>query len=224
MKRTIFGLVSLLALAITTLAQYTNQSQPFYLVLVSHDENYNGTVLGACHEGAGIEGLCTGGLLNATSGYSTFQFNTSSDEFVQNANLGEWGYLTYELRGGNFNGELASSLNLQPEMPPSSPYVVSEPMGISYNLASNVALPLFTPSEETATPVAFDADNRMNIQSYLDDTATPPADQNVTAYYRWYVCESNYSGYTYETLNWVMGKYPPENPSCCKVDVVRQFV
>ncbi|KAK5113589.1 hypothetical protein LTR85_010818 [Meristemomyces frigidus] len=203
MKHTTFALASLLALASTALAQYTNQSAPFYLVLLSKDGKYNGTALEACHEGAGIEGLCTGGLLNTTAGYSTFQFNTSSNEFVQNATLGATGYLTYELRGGNFNE--------------------SESMGLFYNPASNVALPLFEPSDENATPVAFDSEGRMNIQSYLDDTVTPPTDVKVTAYYRWYVCESNYEGYTYETLNWVMGKHKPENPSCCQVNVVRQF-
>jgi len=50
----------------------------------------------------------------------------------------------------------------------------------------------------------------MNIQGYLDDTVTPPTDTTSTAYYRWYVCNTNYEGYSYETLSWVVGKYPPE--------------
>lgn len=94
-------------------------------------------------------------------------------------------------------------------------------MQLYYDPSTNVALPLFEPSEGTA--VAFDVHNRLNIQSTLDDTVTPPTDETVAAFYRWYVCESNFEGYTYETLNWVMGKEQPENPSCSKVQVVRVF-
>jgi len=203
MKHSITSLVALLSITATTLAQYTVQSKPFFLVLHSHDNKYNGTTLEACHEGAGIEGLCTGGTFNASSGYSTFQFNTTANEFVGNATLGKTGYLTYELVGGNFNE--------------------SEPMVLSTDPSSNVALPIFEGGYDE-TLVAFDTHHRMNIQSYVDDTVSPPTDDKVMGYYRWYVCQSNFLGYTYETLNWVMGKYPPENPSCCKVQVVRQFV
>ena len=43
----------------------------------------------------------------------------------------------------------------------------SEPVGLYVNPSSNVALLLFEPSFDSATLVAFDAQNRMNIQSYL---------------------------------------------------------
>jgi hypothetical protein len=51
-------LSSLLALAVatTTLAQFTVQSDPFQLILLSSNSTLNGSALYACHEGAAIEG------------------------------------------------------------------------------------------------------------------------------------------------------------------------
>ena len=51
--------------------------------------------------------------------------------------------------------------------------------------------PLFEPDEE-GTEVAFDINNKLNIQSYLNDRVTPPTDVESAAYYRWYACETNY--------------------------------
>lgn len=133
-----------------------------------------------------------------------FQFNTSSDSIVQNETLGAPGLVTYELQGGNFN--------------------VSEPLGLSYNQASNVALPLFGLSAESVVYMSFDIDDCLNIQSYIDDRVPPPYDGSTTAYYRWYICETYFSSYTYTTLAWVMGQYPPQNPTCSPVGVKRVFV
>ncbi|KAF4628641.1 hypothetical protein G7Y89_g9516 [Cudoniella acicularis] len=145
-------------------------------------------------KGAAIEGLCVGGPVNTYSGQ--YYFNTSSVPDVNTTGL-----LTWELHGGNFN--------------------LSSPMDFSYNPASNVAVPLFTPSE-TGTNVAFDERNRMNLQQYLDDTKPLP-NYAVKPLYRWYVC-TTYAGYLYQTLAWVMGDGKPENPTCQKVDVVRVFI
>ena len=54
-------------------------------------------------------------------------------------------------------------------------------MELAYNTASNVALPLLQPGD-SITQVAFDSHNRMNIQSYVDDTVSPPATSGVKAY------------------------------------------
>jgi hypothetical protein len=195
----------LIALGVSTAAaQYTNQSAPFNLILLSQNSTLNGSALSACHEGAAIEGLCLSGppLKNAT--YQQFQFNSSAQPFSGiDPKIGEPGYLTFELRGGNFN--------------------LSSPMGLTYNPASNVAVPEFTPSESSLTLVAFDECSKMNIQGYVDDRTNPPTLNKVTAYYRWYVCRT-YVGYLYTTLAWVMGDHSPQNPSCVKVDVVRVFV
>ncbi|OCK76300.1 hypothetical protein K432DRAFT_385544 [Lepidopterella palustris CBS 459.81] len=199
-------IASLFALAASTaVAQYTNQSAPFELVLLSQNPTINGSKLIACHEGAGIEAACRGGSI-ATSGpgFSTFQFNTSIYSVPTNESAGVTGYLTYELRGFNFNE--------------------SEPMVLSVDPVSNVALPIFSPSY-FATEVAFDREGLMNIQGYVDDRTIPISTTMIyVAYYRWFVCSTYYSGYRYQALTWVLGEFPPENPSCVKVQVKRVFV
>ncbi|OCL02003.1 hypothetical protein AOQ84DRAFT_197696 [Glonium stellatum] len=185
--------------AATAVAQYTTQSAPFYLIVLSQNATLNGTALDACHEGAAIEGLCRGGsIAPSTASTTLFQFNTSSSS---NTTVDQAGYLSWELRGGNFN--------------------LSEPMGLAFNPVSNVAVPLFTPGNEDSTLVSFDKNDLMNIGGYLDDRVVPPT-QMTQQYYRWYIC-TTYYGYTYETLAWVLGQYPPENPSCQKVHVKRVF-
>lgn len=57
-------------------AQYTNQSAPFNLVLLSANSTINGSLLSACHEGAAIEGLCLGGL--SSESYAQYTFNYSA--------------------------------------------------------------------------------------------------------------------------------------------------
>ena len=67
--------------------------------------------------------------------------------------------------------------------------------------STNVALPLFEPSYDVQY-VAFDKNAELVVYSYLDDTQTPPASVNAKALKNWYVCQSNYLGYQYHTLNW----------------------
>ena len=87
---------------------------------------------------------------------------------------------------------------------------------------TNVALPLFEPSYEPQY-VAFDSNNLMNIISYLDDTVNPPTDETAKAYYRWYICSTNFEAYVYPTLAWVQGNGAPQNPSCVKASIKRVF-
>lgn len=100
-------------------------------------------------------------------------------------------------------------------------FEVSEPMTITPNLISNVAIPLFTPSE-FGSLVQFDKSNRLNVPGYIDDTVSPINTNAPKGYYRWYVCNTYY-GYAYQTLSWVIGNKAPQNPSCQKVEVVRVF-
>lgn len=88
--------------------------------------------------------------------------------------------------------------------------------------STNVALPLIG-FEEPYTYIGFDKDQNMFIRTYIDDTVTPPKSKTKTLY-RWYMCQTYYIGYTYTTLAWVNGKYPPQNPSCEKVQIKRVFV
>ncbi|KUJ23707.1 uncharacterized protein LY89DRAFT_981 [Mollisia scopiformis] len=191
-------ITSILAFAASSVtAQYLNQSAPFYLVLSSRNTSFDGVSLSTCHEGAAIEGLCLGSQLSNTS--VTYTFNTSSF-LTPDPVLGTPGSLNYELEGGNFN--------------------LSSPMTISSPITTNVAVPLFTPSE-SFTEVGFDNENKLYVYGTIDDTVSPPV-YKVQAFYRWYVCLTN-AGYTYTTLSWVVGPHSPENPSCQEVEVKRVF-
>lgn len=200
-----FFLTSAIALvgASAVSAQYTNQSDPFNLIVLSSNSTVNGSVLYSCHEGAAIEGLCLGGAYNPPEpAYSRFTFNVTSTPYTGNASIGETGYLTYELQGANF--------------------VESEPLIFDYNPTSNVAVPLFYP-QESGQLVAFDNNDLLNLQGYTDDTTSPITTAEIFTYYRWYTC-ATYVGYSYTTLAWALGNAAPENPSCVKVDVKRIFV
>lgn len=98
----------------------------------------------------------------------------------------------------------------------------SEALIINYNIGSNIAVPLLFPGNENAQTVGFTADDKLYIPSYLNDTTEPPTPINPPANLtRWYVCETNPTGYTYVTLSWKLGQGKPENPSCVKVGVKR---
>ena len=189
-------------LAASAVAQNTVQSADFNLILTSTtNSTLNGSYLSACHTGAAIESLCLSSQFPIAPG--VFNFNTSQYNVTYNETLGEPGWVTYVLRGGNFNW--------------------SEPLGLSYNYDSNVALPLFYPGTDQAVQFAFDPSDNLHIQSYVDDTVFPVAIET-RAYYRWYLCNTYYTAYTYQNLVWVMGKYPPQNPTCTPVGVKRVFI
>jgi len=196
-----------LGLAASTSAQYLNQSKPFHLVLVSKNKTIDGDTLSACHTGAAIESLCLSNS-NSTSkpnpiAPAVFTFNTSDSVVVPNVTLGVPGIVTYKL--------LAT--------PP-----IPEALGLSFDPTTNIALPLLWPGDTLATTMAFDSKNLLNIQGYVDDTVSPIAAGNYTAYYNWYSCNTYYAGYQYVTLAWAVGKTKPQNPSCVKVDVKRKFI
>ena len=206
MKLTIPTLV-LAAFAATSTAQYTDQSPPFYLVLLSDDNSVNSTSLSACHSGAAIESLCLGNKVSISNPDGntppvTFNFNTSADVVTPNATLGSPGVVTYLLRGGNFNE--------------------SEALGLYADPITNVAMPMFGLGSQT---MAFDSNNLLNIQGYVDDRmSSGPKSGDTVAYYRWYSCATYYAGYQYVNLVWALGDSEPETPDCAKVNVKRVFV
>ena len=212
-----------LAFAISNVAAqssyYSNQSAPFFLQISSHNKTLDGQTLNPCHEGAAIEGLCLGGALTSES--YTYNFNYSADA-VADPVTGIIGLLTWELRGSNFNLSSPMALACMSSNPSSSPTL---PVTFTNtfppdNPTSNVAVPLFEPAE-TGTSVGFDSSNKLFIPQYIDDTVIP-ANYSTERVYRWRVCQTT-SGYTYDTLAWVMGIHKAENPSCQKVNVVRVF-
>ncbi|KAH8650576.1 hypothetical protein BGZ60DRAFT_388937 [Tricladium varicosporioides] len=192
-----YSLLTTLALVATASAQYyANQSAPFNLVLKSSNSTLNGSALYACHEGAAIEGLCLGGP-PTNSQSDVFTFNTTSIPDVNTTGL-----LTWELHGGNFN--------------------LSSPLSFSYNPASNVAFPVFMPSDTSNLQVGFDECGKMYVSGYQDDTKPLP-NYEASKLYRWVICKTYY-GYLYTTLAWVMGKGEAQNPTCQAVEVYRVFV
>ena len=175
------------------------QSKPFRLQLVSSDKALDGKGIAACHTGAAIESLC----IVKGKGVNLY-FNTTEGDTEQAPGYTKTGALIYNL--------------------PINPTPVSSPMSFSYEPSTNVALPLFTPGYETQY-IAFEKKNSlMTIFSYVNDSTNPPTANVVTPLKNWYVCNTYYLSYQYQTLAWVLGSGKPQNPSCVKVDVKRVFV
>lgn len=195
-----FSVVFLAALAGLASAQNDVQSKPFRLQLCSDDKSLNGKSLTACHTGAAIESLC---LYDGKG--SDFRFNTTKGD-------------TAQLKNFTPSGELIFNLPLSGMAPASSA------MSFSIDPSTNVALPLFSPGDSPVQYVAFDKKTEaLRVISYLDDTKKPVKVGGAKALNRWYICSTNFSGYTYKTLSWVYGNAKPQNPSCKKVDVKRKF-
>lgn len=206
MKLTLSSLT--LGLATLASAQYDIESKPFRLVLSSKNHTINGQTLSACHSGAAIESLCLSGVPSTSKpdpiAGATFRFNTSADTVPPSGSAGAPGILTYKL--------LAT-----PPIPSS--------LQFSYDPTTNYALPLMFPGTGANTQtLSFDKNGLLNVQGYVDYTTTPPTAGEPKAYYRWYACETYFSGYIYPNLVWALGSAKPETPACSKVDVKRVWV
>lgn len=207
--KTAISALALFAAAARAQLYYNETSAPFNLVLSSENSTINGTTLSACHTGAALESLCLsqgGGVSNPTPLPAVqFNFNTSSDPYTPNATLGTPGILTWTLQ--------TTTIDV-----PSSVY-------FNYDPTTDSAVPILRPGQEEPQILAFDDQNRLNVQGYVDWTANPPNSTGaVEAYYRWYACQTYYAGYSYRTLAWGLGARKPENPTCVKVGVTRVFV
>ncbi|KAF2633413.1 hypothetical protein BU25DRAFT_328705, partial [Macroventuria anomochaeta] len=166
------------------------------------------TALGACHQGAAIEGLCpTGETVQVPpSSYTTFYHNVSSAANESAGAANAEGVLSWILRAGG-NLTVPSAMSLPPG-----------------DLTSNVINPTFFPGVDRYNPVAFEEDGCLYIQTALDDTVSPPSYYNPNLKVKnWYICLTRWS-YLYQTLSWKVGVTgSPQNPSCQKVDVIRVF-
>jgi len=165
------------------------------------------TALGACHQGAAIEGLCftSETLRDPPSSYTTFYHNVSSfgNDTAGAANVD--GVLGWTLRA-------AGGLN------------VPSAMNIPFSGTSNIANPTFYPGTDNYDLIAFEEDGCAYIRASLDDTVSPPTWFDPSRKVKnWYICLTRWS-YLYYTLSWKVGLTgEPQNPSCQKVDVVRVF-
>lgn len=199
-----------LSLAAAINAQFYNEtSKPFQLVLISDDTTVNGTTLSACHTGAALESLCLSSGNSVSNPNSiapaTFNFNTSTDPFTPDAKLGTPGILTWTLETSS--GSIPSSVHFD------------------YDPTTDITVPILFPGSESPQLLAFDDQARLNVQGSIDWTANPPnATATVVGFYKWYACQTYFSGYMYNNLAWGLGAGKPENPTCVSVGVTRVFV
>jgi hypothetical protein len=188
---------------------YINQTGPFDLIVLSSNSTINGTTLGACHEGAAIEGLCLDGVFDPSVPplpYTTYNFNYSTQFTTPDPVLGYSGLLTFTLL-------VRTSYGIQN---------FSFPMGLQLVPTSDVAAAMFGFAAEQI--VSFDKSDLLTIVSNLDDTVSPPT-HKTQPLYRWFICWTNQIGYYNQQLNWVVGVHThPQNPTCQRVDVKRVFV
>jgi hypothetical protein len=194
-----------LTFAVLTTAQYDVQSPPFHLVLISDDDAVNGTTLSACHSGAAIESLCLSNG-NTTSSPTplapaTFYFNTSTE--------------TQPASPGSTPGLLGYDLQASTPIPSALDFI--------YDPTTNYALPQFYPGTNGKT-LAFDQQDLLNVQGYVDYSVSPPKAGEWTAYYRWFSCVTYYAGYEYANAVFALGDTEPETPDCAKVDIKRVFI
>ncbi|KAF2640857.1 hypothetical protein P280DRAFT_507439 [Massarina eburnea CBS 473.64] len=192
------------------LAQRDANSKPFRLFIKSSNSTINGTALGACHQGAAIEGACitSDRITDPPRSYTTFYHSEWANEPANDLP----GILFYNLTLGGSQ--------------PNSTRQVPSAMQFESIATSDIAWPNFSPKNITNTYVYFAKDcEEMYIPLNLDDTVSPPAYLEKTKKVQnWYVCLTRWS-YLYTTLNWkfgVTGK--PQNPSCQKVSVYRVFI
>jgi len=181
---------------------YNLTSKPFTLNVASADGSIQSS-LGACHVGAALESLCLSRSTSASkpniSDAAVFNFNSSIYAQPPEPTLGTPGILTWILHGANFN--------------------VSSPASFSYDPTTDIAVPILGGGSPTL--VAFDADNKLTVQAYVNQAPSAGVYKQL---YRWYACETYYASYHYVNLAWALGAAKPENPSCVAVNVTRTFV
>jgi hypothetical protein len=201
-------ILSLTAAAVTSAQFYNETSAPFHLLVTSNDGCINDT-LSTCHVGAALESLCLSSG-NTTSSPNlldaeVFNFNTSTYSQAPEPELGVPGILTWFLP--TTIGDIPSSVEF------------------NHDPTSNLALPILNPGSDNPTQLAFDKNERLTVQGYIDHSVAPPNGRgNWTEYYRWFACDTYFSSYIYRNLAWGLGPQEPENPSCVAVNVTRVFV
>ncbi|KAF1944777.1 hypothetical protein EJ02DRAFT_78274 [Clathrospora elynae] len=201
------SVVLLLAAAAFTSAEFNETSAPFHLVVTSDDGCINDT-LSACHTGAALESLCRSNAYTNSDSTpldpATFYFNTSDSQQAPAPSLGVPGILTWFL--------------------PVSGATYSSSVYFYYDPTTDIAVPILSPGEDDVEILAFDAENELTVQGYVDWSQNPPKAGNYTQYYRWYICNTYYEAYQYNALAWGLGPGKPENPTCVAVNVTRVFI
>ncbi|KAH9826748.1 hypothetical protein Tdes44962_MAKER03291 [Teratosphaeria destructans] len=188
--------------AATAVAQnpYTNQSEPFDLILKSSNSSLNGSYLFPCHEGAAIESLC---VLKGESPTNTTFYHLNMTSYLEGEETPSYGAAGVIAWGLPFTG------------PNNTKGVESEPLILNVDYNTNIAATQFGPYdwEKDNVFISFDSAGKMTI----------------TGGNNWYICLLNYAGYNYETLAYVIGTAGAQpdadkDVACTKVDVYREFV
>jgi hypothetical protein len=195
-----FTFASILALVAAVSAQNTvpTQSAPFALKIKSSNATLNGLYLYSCHAGAAEEGLCPGSGPGDAYYLNASAAVPSSGSLVWNLPVG--------MSGGVVN--------------------VSSTVNMVYHPSSNLAVPLFQPGGYAVSDWGFDADQKLFISDWYDETKAVALHQPQPAsnhYYNWVICWTWVGGYWYQGLAWVTYG-APANPTCQSVDVIREFV
>ncbi|KAK0674238.1 hypothetical protein QBC41DRAFT_51861 [Cercophora samala] len=206
-----FNTLALLASSSSVLAQFQgttyNQTGPFLLRVVAADnDTLVGKYLTTCRAGAAIESLCIGS--NDVNNFTlSFYYNYT----IVNGQPSKTGFLTWWL----------------PVISAEGPMTISEPMSLVFEPGSNVALPMFTPTQ-AGTPVGWENDALFIAAPYDDSKFRPNVYPNATTtdgsimrqLRNWHSCWVLYSAYYYNSVGWVSGG-KPRNPTCEPVSIVR---
>ncbi|KAK4204435.1 hypothetical protein QBC40DRAFT_164628 [Triangularia verruculosa] len=206
-----FNSLALLVSSGSVLAQYQgttyNQTGPFLLRVVSaNNDILEGKYLTTCRAGATTESLCIGP--NEVNNFTlSFFYNYT----IVNGQPSKTGFLTWSLPVSGVEG-LAT---------------VSEPMSLSFQPGSNVAVPMFT-FNEAGTPIGWDNDTLYIAAPYDDSKFRPNVYPNATTtdgsimqrLRNWHSCWVLYSAYYFNSVGWVSGG-EPRNPTCEPVTIVK---
>jgi hypothetical protein len=163
--------------------------------------------LGACHQGAALEGLCLTDDTTAIPArpYTTFYHNVSSDALANASN--NKGILNWPLSLNNGTNVI----------------IASSAMGFYYQLGTNLVDMGFTSGISGYQTVSFEENNgSMYIEVFIDDTGKAPVlrDPPIKAS-NWYLCPMGL-GSSLQSLHWKIGLAgEPQNPNCSKVEVQR---
>jgi len=199
-------LATLLATTATTAYAFNyTLSKPFNLILVSENATLSGQYLSPCHWHVLTEGLCPTTQIEEPNVAIRASFNHNYTAPYENLPNVTEGSLTWVLGAGE---STQVPMTLQ----------------IRNTLFTNVALPMLNGFADYGVFVSFDENGLLYMSGTADDRVVPIDDSVVKRYYRWFVCNTLYNSYRYQTLVWVLGEAKPENPTCIKVEVRRKWL
>jgi hypothetical protein len=186
---------TLIATSVTTAAP-TAVEKPFQLSVVSSNSTLNGKILAPCHWHVLTQGLCPQPATETKPERDSFNTTTKPSGAVS---------MNWSLTRGQPGPQMVLNFTL------------------SSSIFSNVANAMFT-SSDYAWDVFFDEKDLMYLEGMADDRKVPIEEYTVQKYYRWYVCNTVYNSYRYQTLAWGQGEPAPQNPTCQKIDVKRLYI